>query len=165
RVVAYGRHANIEETGAYYRKIQLKKAYICDRPIKQMEGAKYIEWNLKKFKKNVLKHDLVVIVHARNFREKFKDVGRSMVAMALGLPVVATTNIETRRVLKKAGHSELIMKKPTDLRKIVRRLQSYEVRKKIGDDLHAYAWANWRPDITSKYMADVFEKVIGKRGI
>ncbi len=160
RVVAYGRHANIEETGAYYRKIQLKKAYICDRPIKQMEGAKYIEWNLKKFKKKVLKHDLVVIVHARNFREKYKDVGRSMVAMALGIPVVATTNIEIRRVLKEAGHPELIMKKPADLKKMVKMLRSYETRKKIGDDLHAYAWKHWRPDITSKYMADVFERVI-----
>ncbi len=160
KIVTFGRHANIEEAGEYYKTVNLKKTYICDRPIKKMKGAKYTEWKLKSFKKKVLKHDLVVIVHARNFREKFKDVGRSMVAMALGIPVVATTNIEIRRVLKEAGHPELIMKKPADLKKLVKMLRPYEVRKKIGDDLHAYAWANWRPDITSKIMADVFERVI-----
>jgi glycosyltransferase involved in cell wall biosynthesis len=160
RIVTFGRHANVEEAGAYFKHVKLKKAYICDRIIKQMKGAKYIAWSLNKFKKKLLKHDLVVIVHAKNFREKYKDVGRSMVAMALGIPVVATANIEIKRVLKDAGHPELIMKKPTDLKKMVKMLQSYDTRKRIADDLHAYAWANWRPDITSKCMAKVFEDVV-----
>jgi len=160
KVITYGRHANMEETGAYYKHIDAKKYYICDRKIKEMKDATYIEWKMKSFKKKISKCDLVVIAHARNFRERYKDPGRAMVSMAMGIPVVATANIEVTRIMKEVGHPELIMKRPDDIKRILKTLRSVKARKDVSNDLYNYAWENYRPDVASKIMADIFEKVI-----
>jgi len=159
KVATYGRHANIEAAVSFYKKLNIKKAYFCNKPIHQMD-AKYIEWKLRKFKAKIAKYDLVLVAHAKNYRKNYKDVGRVMVAMAMGIPVLATPCIEANRVFSEAGHPELIVRTPDEFKKAYRMLKPLAVRQKITDDLFEYAHNNWRPDQASQKLVEVFERVV-----
>ena len=165
KIITYGRHANVEEAALYYKYINKKKYYICDRQIKEMRAARYIEWKLKNFIKKISKCDLVVIVHARNFRAKYKDPGRAMVAMALGIPVIVNDNIEMSRIAKDIGSDFWLVKKPDDMKKAMKLLEDYRTRVKQSQSMFEYAWKYYEPKKTSARLAEVFEKVIHEKSI
>jgi len=165
KVTTYGRWINMEAIVPYYNQIHLKKTYISDRPIKGLNGSKLIEWKLHKFKRKLAKHDLIMIVHAENHRKKLKDIGRAMVGMAMGIPVAANSNIEVDRIYNEVGHSEMILNSSHDVKRIIRMLQPQGVRQKISDDFYEYAWKHWRPELASKKMAEVFERVIREKSM
>lgn len=164
-VTTYGRHANIEAVAPYYSKIKLKKRYICDRSIKCVRDSKFVEWKLDRFIKKVKKSDLVLITHAKNFRAKHKPCGRVIVAMSLGIPVIATPNKEIKKAFNDVGHPELLIKNTSDIKRLVKYLRPYEVREKISNDVFRYAWENWSFSKTSEIMSNVFKKVIDEKDI
>lgn len=159
-VITYGRHANIEEAANYYKYVKVGKAYVCDRPISQMGSAKYIQWHLRKFKNKMARYDVAIIVHAETHRKQFKDIGRVMVAMAMGMPVISTRSIEADRVFEEIGHTELLVKKPKDVSRALSVIKDSLTRQRISNVMWEYAWKNWRPDQASAQMAKVFERVI-----
>lgn len=163
RVVTYGRHANVESAGRYFKRIKQKKAYICDRVIAEMKGAKYVEWKLKNFIKKIRRYDFVIVVHADSFRQKYKDSGRALLAMAVGMPVAATSNIEMKRVFNEVGYPWMLMKQPADIERIIKRIKPKSVREQMSQDMYDYAWTNWRQTIASRQLATVFQRVIDEK--
>lgn len=159
-IITYGRMTNCAACKPYFKRLDLKKAYICDR---ECLDAKFYVWKLNKVVRRLVKYDVVLCVHADTFRKKYKDAGRAILAMALGLPVIATRNIETERVFTNSGHPELLIDSHLDIVEMVAYLKPLSVRRKISDDLFEYAWANWRPEQVSSRLVDVFRKVIGEK--
>lgn len=159
KITTYGRPQNIEEAGRWFNF----SSYFCDRPIAQMGNSKLILWSLNSFKKKLRKHDLIIIIHAKSHRKKYKDIGRAMVGFAMGIPTISTTSMEAIRIYSKVGYPELVVDNPKQLKACVGLLRDQTVRKKISDAFYDYAWTYWRPELASRAMAAIFDKVILER--
>lgn len=161
RIVTYGRHANIEESEKYLCNSGLTPYYLCDRPA--IKNAKYIKWNLQKFKNKLHSFDIVLIVHANNYRRKHKDAGRAIVAMAMGLPAIVTPCIEHEQIYKEAGYPWMVVYNKKQIRSIVDKLKPLEMRREISDAFYEYVWQCRRPELASAEMAELFKKVINEK--
>jgi len=160
KVVTYGRQANVMSITAYYKYIKCNTVYICDRRFNSLRQSEFYMWNRKTFLQIIKGCDAVLLTHNKDFRVIYKPPTRALVAMSIGLPVLVSMSPEFKRVVTEAGHPELIIKKPTDVTRILKEISSQEKRQKIGDDLHAYTWKNYSPQKSSQMLADIMTEVI-----
>jgi glycosyltransferase involved in cell wall biosynthesis len=166
RITTYGRQANVQSIAPYYGNLRgISTTYICDRSFKSLRSSKFIEWNRKTFLKKLAKHDLVILTHNEDYRVPYKPNTRMVVAMSVGLPVLASPSAEFERTLKEVGHPELLIKDPRNMLQLVELLQNKKKRQKISDTFFEYAWENYRPESSAKKLVEVIKEVGNARRI
>ena len=160
KVVTYGRWKGTEAAAPFFARCPYPTRYFCDRKLNALKGSKYKEWKLEKFLSRLRKCDVAIIAHKDSWVMPMKSNNRILVAMSIGLPVLALTSPAYDETLKAAGHPELIIKNPKQTKKKLKYLESPEVRQKISDDLFDYAWKNYRPELSSGKLTELMRKVI-----
>lgn len=160
RAVTYGRHRGVEAAVSYFNQLKIPAVYICDRIIPSLKKYKLKIWNRKKFIQHLRKYDLAILSHKDVWTAKYKSNNRLLVAMSIGLPVLAVKSPAYIDTLTDAGYPELIINEPKEMPAKVKMLQDKTLRKKISDNLFDYAWNNYHPEKSSKILLEVFEYAV-----
>lgn len=155
-VVTYGRWKGVEAAAPYFAKSPVPAFYFCDRRIDALKKYRLKEWKREKFIKRLRKYDVAILAHKDVWTAQYKSNNRLLVAMSIGMPVLAVHSPAFDETLAAVGHPELIVKSPREVKEKLRYLESPDTRRKISDDLFKYAWDNYCPRNSGAKLYEVF---------
>ena len=159
KVVTFGRWKGVEAAAPYFARCSYPTYYFCDRKIVALHKSKLKKWNRKKFIQKLRKYDVAIVAHKNNWVMEMKSNNRLLVAMSIGMPVLAMQSPAYSETLEEAKHPELIVNSPKEVHKKLNYLKDSDVRREISQDLFSYAWTRYKPEESGRMLADVFKKV------
>lgn len=154
--VTYGRNNGVKSVAPFFDVLPCNKSYIARQKLNI--DAKFVKWHRKKFVTRIAKHDIAVLSHSKKgFGAPFKSNNRLLVAMALGMPIIATRTPSYEETLVAAKCKQLIVDCPQEALQVYNDLQKQDTRKKVGKMLYDYAHTHYAPYISGKKLSEVFE--------
>jgi len=123
---------------------------------RQKIACQFHAWSPSSYSKVIASCDIVLIpVDAKSSYTRNKPPGRVLLAMALGLPVVASAIPSHQSVIKHNENGYLALKTDEWLQIISELAKSIDNRKVIGTNAQQYARGNYNEDIFVKKYHDV----------
>lgn len=151
KMITFGNNANAVNAVKYMKHVDLECFHINAKEIKG--AGTFIKWELNTFMDELYKADVCILIHGDNMKSNLK----LLVCLAVGMPTIVSDTKHYGDVFRSIGLDCLIVKKPEDVRQILKDITPKKVRENIVQQYNKYNL--YTPEYSSNKLAHVFRKL------